>query len=115
MSVNEAPTYEYIEQMISESAKQVYESVQKQTEANERIIAELLMAYQELTTVTAVIIDKLWGSEIDESSDFAEKLEKERRRTIEWIRNVAAMETDKQDVADTVGKLFAAEPSNPDG
>lgn len=105
-----------VDQKIDASAKQVYDSVQRQTEANERLIAELMMGYQELTTVVQVLIHKLWGSDIEETADFKRKLEKERKLMMEWIRNGAtAMATDKQDVADALEQLFAIEPSNADG
>jgi hypothetical protein len=103
-------------ELINKVAVEIYESVQTKTEANERLIAELLMGYQELTTVVQVTLHKMWGDDIEETEDFKKKLDVERKRMYEWIKNGAtAMSVTEQDLSNTLEKLFSPQSGNTDG
>ncbi len=104
-----------VEAKVAELAQEIYESVQQKTEANERLIAELLMGYQELTTVVQVTIHKLWGGDIEETDDFKKKLDGERRRWIEWMKHAQAGTISEQDLADALEGAFPSGARNPEG
>lgn len=92
--------------IIERAAQEIYNSVQEQVEANERIIAQILPAYQELSLAVEVIVWKLWGDSIEESEDFKAKLSAARNNMVDWLRNATRMQVDERDLAESLGKLF---------
>lgn len=100
--------------IVQKTAEEIYESVQKQVEANEQIIAQILPAYQELSLAVEVIVMKLWGDSIEESEDFKRKLTAARDQMVDWLkRTTNAMQVDERDLAEALGKLFPTK--SPDG
>lgn len=96
-----------ISELINTTAQEIFDSVQLQVEANERIIAQLLEAYQELTLAVEVIVWKAWGDSPEESADFKAKMESARNQLVNWIRKSAnAQQVDQRDLAESLGKLF---------
>lgn len=95
--------------------QQTLESVRVQNEANEKLLAELLMGYQELTVVVQVLLHKLYGDSIEETEDFKKKLDSERKRMFEWIKNgAAAMAVSEQDLTDALEQLLPQSVSKSD-
>jgi len=95
------------------SAK-IQEDVRLQTEANEKLLAELFMAYQEMASTIEVALWKLWGNDLDESADFQSKLEISRKQLIGWIQQSAkASGTSEQDITNTLANLFPPKSASP--
>lgn len=98
---------EELSETISETAINIYSSVQSQVEQNEKIIAQLLSAYQELTMAFETLVWKLWGDSPKDSEDFKRKLSESRNRMVNWIKGVAnAGGVDEEDLARAMEQVF---------
>ena len=92
--------------LIDEQAETITH-LEARVDAQEQLLAQLTMGYQELNTAFEVLCWKLFGSDPEAEADFRAKMDVAREAMMGWLRDSAKyMGVSDDDLATTMGSLL---------